>query len=64
MEKKLQNIYLTYYSLLIARFKASSLSNFVNNVSKRIQRIKSKDTHDDKKCEICGIKFKYCDFFS
>ena len=31
---------------------ASSLSNLVNNLSEGV---------DDKKCEICGIKYKYCD---
>ena len=36
MEKKLQKICLTYYSLLIAQ--------------------------DDKKCETCGIKYKYCEY--
>ena len=42
---------------------ASSLSNLVNNLSKGIRRIKCKFKHDDKKCEICGIKYKYCHFF-
>ena len=42
---------------------ASSLSNLVNNLSEGIHRIKCKFGHDDKKCEACGIKFKYCDSF-
>ena len=42
---------------------ASSLSNLVNNLSEGIHRIKCKYGHDDKKCETCGIKYKYCDFF-
>ena len=42
---------------------ASSLSNLVNNFSEGIHRIKCKFGHDDKKCETCGIKFKYCDGF-
>ena len=46
-----------------ARFMASSLSNLVNNFSEGIHRIKCKFGHDDKKCETCGIKYKYCDFF-
>ena len=46
-----------------ARFMASSLSNLVNNLSEGIHRIKCKFGHDDKKCETCGIKYKYCDFF-
>ena len=33
------------------------------NVANRIHRIKCKYIHDDKKCETCGIKYKYCDCF-
>ena len=46
-----------------ARFMASSLSNLVNNLSEGIHRIKCKCEHDDKKCQTCGIKYKYCDCF-
>ena len=46
-----------------ARFMASSLSNLVNNLFEGIDRIKYKHEHDDKKCEICGTKFKYCNCF-
>ena len=46
-----------------ARFIASLLSNFVNNLSERIQKIKCKFRHDDKKCDSCGIKYKHCDNF-
>ena len=46
-----------------ARFMASSLSNLVNNLSEGIHRIKCKFGHNDKKCETCGIKYKYCDCF-
>ena len=42
---------------------ASSLSNLVNNLSKGLHRIKCKFGHDDKNCETCGIKYKYCDCF-
>ena len=42
---------------------ASSLSNLVNNLPEEIHRIKCKCRHDDKKCETCGIKYKYCDCF-
>ena len=42
---------------------ANSLSNLVNNLSEGIYRIKCKFGHNDKKCETCGIKFKYCDCF-
>ena len=40
---------------------ASSLSKLVNNLSEGIHRIKCKFGHYDKKCETCGIKYKYCD---
>ena len=42
---------------------ASSLSNLVSNLSEGIYRIKCKFRHDAKKCETCGIKYKYCDCF-
>ena len=42
---------------------ASSLSNFVNNLSEGIHRIKCKFEHDDKKSETCGIKYEYCNCF-
>ena len=41
----------------------SLLSNLVNSLSEGIHRIKCKFRHDDKKYEICGIKYKYCDCF-
>ena len=40
---------------------ASSLLNLVNNLSEGILRIKCKHGHDDKKCEIYRIKYKYSD---
>ena len=40
---------------------SSSLSNLVNNLSEGIHKIKCNYRHDDKKCETCGIKHKYCD---
>ena len=43
-----------------ARFMASSLSNLVHKLSEGIHRIKYKYGHDDKKSEICGIKYNYC----
>ena len=45
------------------KFIASSLSNLVNNLSDEIHRIKFKFGHDDKKCETCGVKCKYCNCF-
>ena len=41
----------------------SSLSNLVNNFSEWIHRIQCKNGHNDKKCETCRIKYKYCKFF-
>ena len=46
-----------------ARFMASSLSNLANNLSEGIDRIKCKFGHNNKKCEKCGIKYKYCNSF-
>ena len=46
-----------------ARFMANSLLNHVSNLSERIHRIKGKYRHGNKKCETCGIKYKYCDCF-
>ena len=41
----------------------SSLSNLINNLSEGIHTIKCKLGHDDKKCETCSIKYKYCNCF-
>ena len=46
-----------------ARFMPSSLSNLVNNISPGVHGIKCKYEHDDKQCETCRIKYKYCDCF-
>ena len=46
-----------------ARFMANSLLHLVNNFSEGIHRITCKYGHDDKKCEICGIRYKYCEYF-
>ena len=46
-----------------ARFMASSLSNLFNNLSEGVHRTKCKLGHDDKKCETCGFKYKYCECF-
>ena len=42
---------------------ASSLSNLVNNLSEGIHRIRCKFGHNDKICETCEIKYKFCDCF-
>ena len=42
---------------------ASSLSNLVNNLREGSCKINCKFGHDDKICETCEIKYKYCDCF-
>ena len=42
---------------------ASSLTNPVDNLFEGLHRIKCKLKHDDKICETCEIKYKYCDSF-
>ena len=39
---------------------ASLLSNLVNNLVEEIHKIKCKYGYDDKKFEICRIKYKDC----
>ena len=63
MGKKLRKLYLTYYNLLIAQdlwqahyqiLSIIFMKEFISN------------TNMDaiiKKCETCGIKYKYCDCF-
>ena len=65
MEKKLQkNMSYILQFIDSARFLASSLSNIANNLSEGIHRVKCKNYgQDDKKCETCGIKYKYWDCF-
>ena len=46
-----------------ARFIQSSLSNLADNFSEETHKIKCKYGHDNKKCEKCRIKCKYCDSF-
>ena len=45
------------------RFMASSLLNLDNNFIEGTHKIKCKYRHDDKKCETCRIKYKYCESF-
>ena len=45
------------------RFMEIPLSNLVNNLSEDIHKRECKFGYDDKKCETCGIKYKYCDCF-
>ena len=46
-----------------ARFMASTLSNLVKNLSDGIHRIKCTFGYNDRKCETCRIKYKYCNCF-
>ena len=56
LEKKLQkNISYIIQCIDSARFMAISLSNLVNNVSERFNRIKCKVGHEDKKLELVEL---------
>ena len=46
-----------------ARFMASSLSNLVNNISERIDKIECKYGHDDKKFKLVVLHTKYATIF-
>ena len=46
-----------------AIFMPTSLSNLANNLSEGIHKFKCKYGHDDKKCETCRNKYKYCNCF-
>ena len=39
------------------------LLNLVNDLAEGIHKIKYKYRYNDKKCEYCGIKYKYCNWF-
>ena len=57
MEKNLQNIYPTYYNLLMVQ------DFWQANIIEGIRKIKCKYGHDDKKCETCGITSKDCNCY-
>ena len=61
MEKKLQNIYLTYYNLLTVQDLLQAHYQVLSIIY--LKELKFKYGHDDKKCETCGIKYKYCNCF-
>ena len=63
MEKLLTKISCMFQFIDIARFIASLLSNLINNLSEWIHRIEFKYENDDKKCEMCTIKYTYCYYF-
>ena len=46
-----------------ARFMTSSWSNLVNNLPEGLHRIRCILGDEGKKCENCGIKYKYCHCF-
>ena len=62
-EKIAKNISYILKFIDSARFMASSLSNLVNNLSERLNRIKCNWRQYDRKCETWRIKYKYCDCF-
>ena len=62
-EEITKNIYYVLQFTDSTRFMANSLSNLVNNLFEGIRRIKCKLGHNDKKCETCRIKYKYCNCF-
>ena len=62
-EKNTKNISCILQFIDSARFMASSSSNFVNNLSEEIHRIKCKYGQDDKKCKTWVIKWKHCHCF-
>ena len=62
-ESVTQNISYILQFIDSERFMASSLSNFVNNLSEGIKRIKCKLRYDDKRCEKWEIKYKHCGCF-
>ena len=41
----------------------TTLSNLINSLADRIHKIKCENEHDNKKSEMCGIKYKDCDSF-
>ena len=64
MEKKLQkNVSYILQFIDSTRCMASSLSNLVDNLTEDFHRVKCKSGHYDKKCERCGIKYKYYNCF-
>ena len=62
-EEIIKNISYRLQFIDSGRFMENPLLNLVDNLSEGIHKIKCKYGHDDKKCETCGIKYKYCDIF-
>ena len=49
--------------LFTVYWRCKIYGKLINNLSGGLHRVKYKLVHDDKKCETCGIKYKYCDCF-
>ena len=62
-EKITKNISFMLQFIDSARFMASSLSNFINNLFEGIHRIKYKFGRSDKKYETSRIKYKHATIF-
>ena len=41
----------------------TSFTNLVNNLAEGFIKLHKKYEHDDKKCQTCRTKYKYCDCF-
>ena len=41
----------------------TSFTNLVNNLAEGFIKLHVKYEHDDKKCQTCRTKYKYCDCF-
>ena len=64
MDKKIRKkLYYILQFIDSARFMASALVNYANKLSEEIQNFKCKYRYDDKKCENCRTRYKYCDYF-
>ena len=62
MEKKLQTPYFINYNLLIVEDLWPLIINPYYNLAERIDIIKCKYGHDNKKCKKYKIKYKDCEY--
>ena len=63
MEKNYKNISYRLQFIDSAKFMASSLSNLVNNLSERIQKIKCEHGHYDKNVKLAGLNVSNANVF-
>ena len=63
MEKKLRKLYLTYYNLLIAQDLWQAYYQILSIIFMKEFISNTNMNAIIKKCETCGIKYKYCDCF-